>query len=284
MGSDGRILEPLLAPNPDGDQWFEMEEGTLTLDEAGNIISYIEIRETNNPPPDGNRSPVDTYIVFPTIATFDKAVGFTLAYEITELPSDTESIGLANYMLNKGWTGLEAESNVVAGLGELTTYIEKSGIYSILAVVPETSPASFALSGLEIDRSIKKIWGGLTFIIRIGNEATVSFFINNNGGQEGTYTATLMKNGTAVATKDIALSAGKGQLVSFEITGNEPGDYTIEIGSLTGEFTSYIWVNWWLIIGLAAAFVLIVWAGWYYGYYRRKQHIAVDRLKNKKTT
>ena len=178
---------------------------------------------------------------------------------------------MANYEEVAGWLELEAESDVVAGIGELSTDIGETGIYAILAgVTPEVPPADFKIAGLNIDLSLVKLWGFPTFIIRAGEDATITAIITNFGGQAGTYTASLIKDGVVIDTQDVTLSPGQNHTITFDITGNEPGDYTIEIGGLSGEFSSTLWINWWLIIGLSAAVILIVWAGWYYGYYRRK--------------
>jgi hypothetical protein len=116
-----------------------------------------------------------------------------------------------------------------------------------------------------------KIWEPLTFIIRVGEEATITVLVNNYGGQEGTYVATLKQDGIVIATQEVTLSPEQSQMVTFNISENEPGNYVVEIGGLSGEFTSLIWINWWLIAGLSAALLLLIWAMWYYGYYRRRK-------------
>ena len=52
---------------------------------------------------------------------------------------------------------------------------------------------------------------------------------------------------------------------------NIPGRHTIQMGDLRGEFETLVWVNWWLIGGLIAAFGLLIWLAWYYGYRRRRR-------------
>jgi len=272
MAADGSILEPLSAPNPDRTHWFEMEQGTRVLDGEGNIVILIEIREIDDPPlEEGTVVIRATYIIMPLNVTFSLPVIFTLGYGINELPEDVSSIDMANYGEVAGWAYLEAKSDVVAGIGELSTDIEESGIYAILAgVTPQASPALFKLANLNISLSLSKVWGFPTFMIRVGEDATVTALISNFGGQGGTYTASLKKDGVVIATQDVTLSPGQNQTITFDITGNEPGDYTVEIGGLSGEFTSTLWINWWLIVGLSGALIFIAWAGWYYGYHRKK--------------
>jgi hypothetical protein len=94
--------------------------------------------------------------------------------------------------------------------------------------------------------------------------------VGNDGGQEGSYLANLMINGQTHDTQAIFLSPEQSQAIVFTIPDNEPGRYVVQIGDLGGEFQASVWVNWWLIGGLTAAFILLVWAAWYYGYYRRR--------------
>jgi len=280
MSDDGSIIEPLAAPNPDRTHWFEMEQGTRVLDDEGNIVTLIEIRITDDPPLEGNDVIVSaTYIINPPNVTFSKPVRFTLGYGVDELPEDVSSVTMSSYETVIGWTDLEAESNVVAGVGELSTNIEGSGIFAILAeVTPQETPAAFALDTLRISPSAIRIWYPLTFVIRTGEDTTVTIFIANFGGQEGIYVANLKQNGAIIATHDIFLFPGQGRVTIFDISGIEPGDYTIEIGDWSAEFSSTLWINWWLIAGLAAALILILWAAWYYGYHKRRQTIKNNKI------
>ncbi|GAI58085.1 unnamed protein product [marine sediment metagenome] len=126
-------------------------------------------------------------------------------------------------------------------------------------------------SDLSIVPSLEKIeWGILTFVISTGESVTVTTNVGNDGGQEGSYVANLKINGQTQDTKEITLSPGQSQGIGFSILDNEPGRYVVEIGGLSGEFQTSVWVNWWLIAGLTAAFILLVWVAWYYGYYRRR--------------
>jgi hypothetical protein len=265
-------MEPLAAPNPDRTHWFEMEQGTRALDDEGNIVTLIEIRITDDPPLEGNDVIVGaTYIINPPNVTFSKPVRFTLGYGVDELPEDVSSVIMSSYEIVIGWTDLEAESNVVAGVGELSTSIEESGIFAILAeVTPQVTPATFALDTLRLNPSAIKFWDFLTFAIRVGEDASVIVFVTNYGGEAGTYNATLTQNGNVIATQEVTLVPGKRQMITFDISGFEPGDYVIRIGDWYAEFSSTLWINWWLIAGLASALILIVWAAWYYGYHRKK--------------
>ena len=111
-----------------------------------------------------------------------------------------------------------------------------------------------------------------TFVVRTGESATITASVSNDGGQEGSYIATLKINGQTQDAKEIALHPGQSQEVVFSVIENEPGHYVVQIDNLSGEFQTLVWTNWWLIAGLATAFGLLVWAIWYLVYCRRRRY------------
>jgi hypothetical protein len=110
----------------------------------------------------------------------------------------------------------------------------------------------------------------MTFLVRVGENASVTAGVANNGGQEGSYSANLKVNQQLYDTTQISLSPGQSQELNFVVVDNEPGQYVVQLGSLSGEFRSWVWINWWLIGGLSAVFVLLCWLVWYYAYYRQR--------------
>jgi uncharacterized repeat protein (TIGR02543 family) len=277
----GRLLNPLEAPSPDGIHLFEMERGTRTLDEKGKVVKLIVIRETEAPPlPDNTVVVGNAYDFEPSDITFDKPVRLTLGYNVNELPEDVASVVLAYYNSETGWIELEAESGVVAEVGKLTAPIDHFTIFAILAKVsppppplptPPPPPANFELSNLSIMPSpLSKVWEALTFLVRAGEEVTITVDVTNQGGQEGSFNAVLRLNGVTQGTKDITLGPGQSQKIVFTITENKPGSYVVQIGDLSGEFITLLWFNWWLTGGFAAAFILLCWLAWYYRIKPRK--------------
>lgn len=281
MSSRGRLLNALEAPSPDGMHLLEMAKGTKTVDDKGNIVKRIEIREAEAP-----LLAADTVIVGnaydfePSNITFDQPIRITLGYD--NLPEDVASIALAYYTATTGWTELKPEGGVVAGEGKLTAPVDHFTIFAILAELnppppppppssPPPAPAAFKVDNLQITPSQFRIWEPVTFVVKTGEEVAISAYVTNYGGQEGKYTAILKVNGATQATEEIILGSGQGQQISFTLTENEPGLYTVDIGGLSGEFVTSLWTNWWLMGGILAALILIGWLAWYYGYYRRRQ-------------
>ncbi|HEY92606.1 MAG TPA: hypothetical protein G4O17_02530, partial [Dehalococcoidia bacterium] len=125
---------------------------------------------------------------------------------------------------------------------------------------PPPTPATFALSNLNIEPS-----QSVTFIARrIGEEVTITADVTNSGELEGNYTVVLTINGETQATQEISLGVGESEQVVFTVSGNQPGHYLVVIGSLSGEFVSSSWINWWVIIGIIAAVILLGWLIWHY--------------------
>ena len=139
-------------------------------------------------------------------------------------------------------------------------------------------PAAFQLSGLSIMPSFSKVWELLTFVVRSGEEVAITLEVTNSGGQEGSYSAVLKINEATQASKEVTLRPGQSQKIAFTVAGNEPGSYVVEIGGLTGEFLSLLWINWWLTGGLIAALILLGWLVWYYGRRPKKHTISEEDL------
>jgi hypothetical protein len=105
------------------------------------------------------------------------------------------------------------------------------------------------------------------FRVEAGESVTITANVINNGGAEGSYIARLELNGETLASQEISLQPGQSKQVVFVVTDNAPGQYSVQIGDLSGEFETLMWFNWWLIGGLIAGVTLLA---WYYGYYRRR--------------
>jgi uncharacterized repeat protein (TIGR01451 family) len=275
---DGRPSVNVAAPSPDGKHLLEIEAltGATALDET---VTLIEIREAQAPAlPEGTQLVGKAYEFRPTGTVFDKPVKLTLGYNISDLPENVKSVGLAFYSPGEGWTYLEAESSNVAELGKLTAPVNHFTVFAVLAQVtppkepeptptptptPQPLPASFNLSNLSITTSEYHFFPGLHYFVRTGKDAVITVDVHNTGEQAGIYTVILKLNGEERESKDITLQPGKSGTVTFDTKGNEPGDYTVVVGSLNGEFESKLWINWWLIVGTIALIILIRYIIWY---------------------
>jgi phosphatidylglycerophosphate synthase len=261
--SDGRPVKNMAAPSPDGLHLLEIEALTgASVNET--TVTLLEIREAQAPPLPENTQLVGQALEFtPSGTVFDKPIKLTLGYNVSDLPEGVISVGAAYYTSQDGWVYLDTQSTSVAELGKLTASLNHFTIFAVLAKVtppqPSLIPAQFNLNNLSITTSVHRIFEKITYIIRTGEDAFISADVTNNGVQTGTYTAILMINGTERGRKDITLETGQTSTVSFTVTGNERGTYTVVIGTLSGEFVSDLWINWWLIVATIALIILIIW-------------------------
>jgi len=69
--------------------------------------------------------------------------------------------------------------------------------------------------------------------VRVGEEAAVEIGIENVGGMEGSYGASLAVDGVVEQTRYITLAGGETGSLSFLISRNSPGSYSIETGGRT---------------------------------------------------
>jgi hypothetical protein len=269
------------APSPDGMHLLEIEALTGAKDNVSNTVTLIEIRETEAPQlPENTRLVGKAYEFKPSGTVFDKPIKLTLGYNVNELPDRVISVGAAYYSTKDGWIYLDTEATNVAELGKLTAPVNHFTVFAVLAKVsvapeikppieppaepePPIVPASFNLSNLTITPSVSRIFENLSYVVRTGADALITVDVTNNGGQTGSYTAVLILNGTERERKEITLDPGQTGTVSFTVTGNEHGSYTVLIGNLTGSFLSNLWINWWLIAGTIGVIVLIIWLIWY---------------------
>ena len=83
--------------------------------------------------------------------------------------------------------------------------------------------AEFEVSSLQV--TPEEIW--------VGNSATVKASVSNVSNDSGVYTANLMVNEEIVKTFELTLASGQTETISFDLTKNEHGTYTITLDSLT---------------------------------------------------
>jgi hypothetical protein len=87
-------------------------------------------------------------------------------------------------------------------------------------------PAEFTLSDFTIDPPEAEA----------GEPVVISFNVTNVGETDGNYTALLAINNSTRDNQTISLAASESSLVTFIDTENVEGNYTVQIGDLTGSF------------------------------------------------
>ncbi|UCB42373.1 MAG: DcrB-related protein [Dehalococcoidales bacterium] len=93
-----------------------------------------------------------------------------------------------------------------------------------LVVPTGCKAAKFVLSSLEITPST----------VATGDTATISVDLANIGSAEGTYTVTFSLDGVVIDTMDVTIPTETTREVTFTVVKETVGEYTVEIGSLSG--------------------------------------------------
>ena len=137
---------------------------------------------------------------------------------------------------------------------------------SALPPVPATMPmpASFSVAALSVTPSE----------VKLTEQVTISTVVTNTGGSEGIYTVVLQINGKEEGGKEVTLGAGQSDTVIFTIAKDTEGSYTVNIDGKVAQFTVIVPppptpiptevlpveppVNWALIGGLIAGFLVVV--------------------------
>jgi len=113
------------------------------------------------------------------------------------------------------------------------------------------SPAQFTITSLDVTPQQ----------VPPGQPVTITAHVANTGGTEGSYTVNLTVNGQVEQTKTVTLAPEAVEAVSFTVTKETPGSYSISIGDLTKEFTvaapSWLGRYWWtIVVGIVVVVLL----------------------------
>jgi len=126
------------------------------------------------------------------------------------------------------------------------------------------SPASFTISDLSVTPSE----------VKPSEEVTISAVVTNAGGCDGNCVVCLKIDGIEEAKKEVTVGAGKSETVTFIIAKDTKGSYTASIDDKTGQFTVIVPQpslpkptgalpvqppnDWWRIVSIIAAGVVII--------------------------
>jgi cobalamin biosynthesis Mg chelatase CobN len=101
--------------------------------------------------------------------------------------------------------------------------------------------------------------------VSAGEPVTVSVEVRNTGSAAGSRRATLTVNGQIEATRDVSVFGGATQRVSFTLTRDEPGTYTVAVDGLSATFQVVArGVSGWLIVIIVMVVLVIAGGVLYY--------------------
>ncbi|GAI11022.1 unnamed protein product, partial [marine sediment metagenome] len=141
-----------------------------------------------------------------------------------------------------------------------------SGSFIVAPVVVPPEPAAFSVSYLSVSPRLE---------VEPGETVTITVSVANTGGESGSYTLVLKIDGVKEAEERVTIAAGESQDVSFSVTRDEPGTYSVSVDGLSGGFTVIVvtpppGINWPLVGGIIGGVVVVAGLLYYFLVFRRR--------------
>jgi PKD repeat protein/C1A family cysteine protease len=228
IGEEGNLGETVEVCSQDGGLIISLGKSTACLDRYGRWLGSIMIKEEISPPPlpENHHIVGKAYKLEPEGATFRPALNLTLCYGDNNTPQYVaeKDIYIASHNSGSGnWSALP--SRVDTGNNTVTAPVSHFTTFAIIGLA--TPPrAEFTITSLDLSGSIKS-----------GEELTATVTAANTGDGEGSYRVNLTINGKVEQVKTVTLAPSATETVTFTISKDVPGIYTVSVDGLRGEFT-----------------------------------------------
>jgi len=219
----GRTTNDITLTSSDGQIIIVIPAETKLFDADGKILKIIEIVLLHTPPPPPGYTLVGpAYDCRPDGASFTPELSLTFAYNPAAVPLGTGEGDLVMAQWDgSGWimlpTTVDTENNTV------TANVSHFTAFAILGRLP--SP-DFTVSNLAISPPLAAP----------GQTINISVMLSNTGNGSGSYSANLKINTETVETKQVILEGGTSKEITFSVTENTAGTYTVNVNGLPGEF------------------------------------------------
>jgi hypothetical protein len=178
-------------------------------------------------------SPADTAVIAaykfsPSGSTFKPAMTLTMKYDTAPLPAGVNEAGLfIAYWDGSKWSALSSTIDTQAKT--MTAQVSHFSTFAVLGMVGKAvppKPASFAVSDLKVSSSS----------VRSGEPVTIAAAVTNSGGSQGSYAVVLKLNGVVEAEDEITLGAGETGVVTFTVSKDTAGTYSVAIDGKSSSF------------------------------------------------
>ncbi|HXY74632.1 MAG TPA: CARDB domain-containing protein, partial [Dehalococcoidales bacterium] len=131
--------------------------------------------------------------------------------------------------------------------------VDVNGLTGTFAVQKAPVPATFSTSAVSINPAT----------IDTNETATVTATVTNTGELAGSTTVVLKLNGNVLTTKDLSLAGGASQGVTFNVSKDVAGTYTINVNGQSSTLivkskTPFILANWWILVIIVVVVAAIV--------------------------
>ena len=263
ISEQGNLLEPLHVSSADNKVTISLGEDASCLDKEDNRINTIMIsNQTDCPPvPEGYDIIGTAYEFHPAGAKFAPALSLTLSYVDNDVPQylSEEDVYIAYYDATaENWAPLTSQVDTQNNF--VTALVSHFTTFAIMGAAVSPTPANFSVTSLDLSNEQ----------VEPGQEVLVAVNVTNIGGYKGSYTLNLTINGAVEQTKTVTLASLASDTVTFTVTKEEPGSYTISVDGLTKEFSVAVlapsWLSqyWWtIVVGLAVIGLLLFIFRWW---------------------
>jgi len=218
----------------DGLCTLNIPKGTVSLTEELACTAKISmlIMDEPPPPPKGAHIIGLAYDFQPSGVTFEPPITLSFNYDPADIPEGIaeEDLVIAYYDEAAGeWVELEGcvvdpvTKTITASVSHFTTFA------NIWAPPPPPAPAPAAFSVTHL--SVKPLE------VQPKEAVTITLWVANTGGTEGSYNVALKINGVKEAEKRVTIAAGRSQTVSFTVSRKDAGSYSALVDGLSGSFT-----------------------------------------------
>ena len=258
IDEDGVFTEGVTAESEDCNCWVTIDEGTTGLTEDGMPLSEITFEPMEELPPLPDWANVIGLVcdLGPDGATFDPPISLCCTYAPAVIPEGVAEEKLVLAMWDEvasEWVNLD--STVYTATHTICAPASQFAPFVTLAY---TRPAFFVTSDLTV----------VPETVDIGEAVTISVSVANTGDLAGSHKVILKIDDVEVATEDITLSAGASETVTFTISKDTDGTYTVDVDGLAGTFVVKPAplplpepTNWLLIGGIIGACIIVILMG-----------------------
>ena len=233
ISDEGVIEEEIVAISEDENVTVTVEEGTIALDIEGEPLETLEAAVDPSPPePPEGAYLIGAYDFGPDGATFDPPMTLTWSYDPETLPEGVDLVIAYYDEVNEEWVWVpcevDTENNIItASVAHFTTFAIIAVPAELPLPPPPPAPAAFSVSYLSVSQ----------LEVEPGETVTITVLVANTGGESGSYTVVLKIDGVKEAEETVTIAAGESQAVSFSVTKEEAGSYSVDVSGLTGSFT-----------------------------------------------
>jgi len=226
VNSSGKFTREVTGQSEDGKVEITIPKNTIGKNRNGQPLHSITIKEKKTPPsPPANARIIGlVYDLEPDGSTFDPPISVTFHYKQSQIPDGVSEENLVLAI----WDKTLGEWQILPGTVDPTdnTITAQVAHFCEFTVIAYTRPANISVGNASLSPSK----------VNIGETATLTVTVTNSGDLRGTYDAILKIDGVATQTKRIEIDGGDSIKVSFSITPDTAGSYTVSVGNLPVPF------------------------------------------------